>query len=55
MVHSDKPRKLITKELEYRESSNTCWDKAMPSIIDRMNGVVEQLHNKLNINKQQFS
>ena len=55
IVRCDKPRKLITKELKYRESSSTCWGKAMSPIIDGMNGVVEQLHNKLDINKLQFS
>ena len=51
----NKLKKLIIKGPKYREPSTICWDKAKLSILDEMNGNVEQLSNKLDINKLQFS
>ena len=48
-------RKLITKGARYTELSTIYWDKAKPSIVDGINEAVEQLSNKLGVNKLQFS
>ena len=48
-------RKLITKGARYTELSTIYWDKAKPSIVDWINEAVEQLSNKLGVNKLQFS
>ena len=51
----NKLRKLITKGARYTELSTIYWDKAKPSIVDGINEAVEQLSNKLGVNKLQFS
>ena len=37
------------------EDHHICWDKAKSLLTDGMNGAAEQLSNKLDINKLQFS
>ena len=38
----------------YREPSNICWNKSQSTTTDETNRAVEQLSNKLVINKLQF-
>ena len=38
----------------YREPSNICWDKSQSTTTDETKRAVEQLSNKLVINKLQF-
>ena len=52
---NNKLRKLITKGPKYGEPPTIYWDGAKSTIIDGMHGAVEQLSNKLGINKLQFS
>ena len=52
---NNKLKKLITNDPRYRGPSTICWDKAKSLLTDGMNGAAEQLSNKLDINKLQFS
>ena len=55
ILYNNKFKKLVTDDPKYKGPSTICWYNAMSFLTDQMNGAGEQLSNKLDINKLQFS